>query len=213
MTHLLDIALALGLVLNFALLGSSRIGGCVLWMAIQGALYAMVPLAAGETVTLRLLVLAIAALAMKGGIFPWLLIRLRRRTTFHFEVEPYLGFVASLLVGVVLLAGAATLGQRLHAGPRAYDAGLLTTSFFTILTGLLLIVTRRKAVMQVVGYLVLENGIYLFGVGTVVEAPMLVELGVLLDAFVAVFVMSIAVYNLSREFEGTDVDKLAELKG
>ncbi len=213
MTNLLDTALALGLVLNFALLGSSRIGACIVWMAVQGALYSVVPLIAGEAVTVRVLVLAVAALAMKGGIFPWLLIRLRRRTTFHFEVEPYLGFVASLLVGVLILAAAAALGRRIALGPGGYDARLLTTAFFSILTGLLLITTRRKAVMQVVGYLVLENGIYLFGVGTVVEAPVLVELGVLLDVFVAVFVMSIAVYNLSRQFEATDVDKLAELKG
>jgi len=213
MTNLLDTTLALGLVLNFALLGSSRIGACIVWMAVQGALYAVVPLIAGEAVTVRVLCLAVAALTIKGGIFPWLLIRLRRRTTFHFEVEPYLGFVASLLVGVILLGAAATLGQRIHLGPGGYDTRLLTTAFFSILTGLLLITTRRKAVMQVVGYLVLENGIYLVGVGTVVEAPVLVELGVLLDAFVAVFVMSIAVYNLSRQFEATDVDKLAELKG
>ncbi|HBB39984.1 MAG: hydrogenase [Nitrospirae bacterium CG18_big_fil_WC_8_21_14_2_50_70_55] len=213
MNHLLEILLALSLVFNFVLLGSTRIGACVIWMAMQGALYSLVPLIAGEEITPRILVLATAALAMKGGIFPWLLIRLRRRTSFHFEVEPYIGFIASLLVGVCLLAAAATLGQRIHLTAGGYNEGLLTTAFFTILTGLLLITTRRKAVMQVVGYLVLENGIYLFGVGTVVEAPMLVELGVLLDAFVAVFVMSIAVYNLSRKFEVTDVDKLAELKG
>ena len=213
MTNLLETALALGLVLNFALLGSSRIGACIVWMAVQGALYSVVPLIAGEAVTVRLLVLAAAALALKGGVFPYLLIRLRRRTTFHFEVEPYLGFVASLLVGVLLLGAAATLGRRIALGPGGYDPQLLTAAFFSILTGLLLITTRRKAVMQVLGYLVLENGIYLFGVGTVVEAPVLVELGVLLDAFVAVFVMSIAIYNLSRQFEATDVDKLAELKG
>lgn len=213
MSNLLETALALGLVLNFALLGSSRIGACIVWMAVQGALYSVVPLLADGAITTRVLLLATAALAMKGGLFPWLLIRLRRRTTFHFEVQPYLGFVASLLVGVVLLAASAWLAGRIHAGPNGYDAGLLTTAFFSILTGLLLITTRHKALMQVVGYLVLENGIYLFGVSTVVEAPVLVELGVLLDAFVAVFVMSIAIYNLNRQFEDTDVDRLAELKG
>lgn len=213
MNNLLETVLALGLVMDFALLGSTRIGACIIWMAIQGALYSVAPLIAGEAITPRVVVLAAAALAMKAGVFPWLLIRLRRRTTFHFEVEPYLGFVASLLVGVLLLGAAAALGQRIHLTAGGYNEGLLTTAFFSILTGLLLITTRRKAVMQVVGYLVLENGIYLFGVGTVVAAPLLVELGVLLDAFVAVFVMSIAVYNLSRQFEVTDVDKLAELKG
>lgn len=213
MTNLFETAFALGLVLNFALLGSTRIGACIIWMALQGTIYSVVPLIEAEGMTTRVVLLAVAALVMKGGIFPWLMIRLRRRTTFHFEIEPYLGFVASLLVGVLLLAGSAGLAEKIHAGPSGYNAGLLTAAFFSILTGLLLITTRRKAVMQVVGYLVLENGIYLFGVSTVVEAPVLVELGVLLDAFVAVFVMSIAIYNLNRQFEGTDVDQLAALKG
>jgi hydrogenase-4 component E len=81
-----------------------------------------------------------------------------------------------------------------------------------IFTGLFLIVSRRKALMQVLGYIVLENGIYAFGVALVVESPLLVELGVLLDVFVAVFVMGITMFHLSRAFDDIDTDQLAMLK-
>jgi hydrogenase-4 component E len=81
-----------------------------------------------------------------------------------------------------------------------------------VLCGLLLIVSRNTAVMQVIGYLVLENGIYVFGWAFTIEEPLLVEMGVLLDVFVAVFVMGIIIYHLSREFDSIETDELASLK-
>jgi hydrogenase-4 component E len=85
-------------------------------------------------------------------------------------------------------------------------------SVFSILIGLLLIVSRNKALTQVLGYLVLENGIYIFGVTLVRDQPWLVETGILLDVFVAVFVMGIAIFHISREFDHMDVDQLTVLK-
>jgi hydrogenase-4 component E len=77
---------------------------------------------------------------------------------------------------------------------------------------LLLIVSRRKAVTQTLGYLAMENGIYAFGLAFAVEEPLLVEMGVLLDVFVAVFVMGIAIHHISREFDHIDTDRLSALK-
>ncbi len=81
------------------------------------------------------------------------------------------------------------------------------------LAGFILLTTRFKALSQVVGYLVLENGIYVLGIAMAAEVPVLVELGVLLDAFVAVFVMQIAIHQIRAEFRSTDVDQLTALKG
>jgi len=86
-------------------------------------------------------------------------------------------------------------------------------AIFTMMTGLLLLTTRRKALTQVVGYLALENGIYTFGVAVARDgSPWLVELGILLDVFVAVFVMGIAIFHISREFDHIDADQLTALK-
>ena len=81
-----------------------------------------------------------------------------------------------------------------------------------MMVGLLLIVSRSKAVMQALGYLAMENGIYAFGLAFAVEEPLLVEMGVLLDVFVAVFVMGIAIHHISREFDHIDTDRLSALK-
>lgn len=89
---------------------------------------------------------------------------------------------------------------------------LIPVAFFTILVGLFGIVTRRKAVSQVLGYLVLENGIFAFGAVALRKAQLLVEMGILLDVFVAVFVMGIAIFRINREFDHIDADRLASLK-
>jgi hydrogenase-4 component E len=89
---------------------------------------------------------------------------------------------------------------------------LVPVALFTTMVGLLVIVGRKKAVMQALGYLVMENGIYAFGLAFAVEEPLLVEMGVLLDVFVAVFVMGIAIHHISREFDHIDTDRLSALK-
>ena len=110
------------------------------------------------------------------------------------------------------------LGAALHVAGRLPLPGAGGTTFlvpvalFTMMVGLLLIVGRRKAVMQTLGYLAMENGIYAFGLAFAVEEPLLVEMGVLLDVFVAVFVMGIAIHHISREFDHIDTDRLSALK-
>jgi hydrogenase-4 component E len=127
------------------------------------------------------------------------------------EVEPLVGFRASLLLG----AGAtgvsiflATLLPLMHAGERM----VVATSLATVLTGFLLLTTRLKAITQVLGYLVLENGIYIFGVLLLQATPFLVEMGVLLDLFVAIFVMGIIIHHISREFTSISTERLTALK-
>lgn len=80
-------------------------------------------------------------------------------------------------------------------------------------TGLFLVIARRTAVNQVLGYLVLENGIYAFSLAMVRDVPFLVEIGVLMDMFVAVFVMGIAIYRINSEFDHIDSDRLTKLRG
>jgi len=81
-----------------------------------------------------------------------------------------------------------------------------------VLTGCIVLTTRRKAITQVVGYLILENGIFILGLSLLDAMPFLVEAGVLLDLVVGIFVMAIILNHVSREFASTDAAELAELK-
>jgi hydrogenase-4 component E len=92
------------------------------------------------------------------------------------------------------------------------DFLIVPASLSTVWTGFLMLTTRKKAIMQVLGYLLLENGIFLFGLLLLEAMPFLVEVGVLLDLFTGVFVMGIIIHHISREFESISTDHLAELK-
>ena len=123
-----------------------------------------------------------------------------------------MGYGLSMLIGTSFLAGSLWLAGRLPLPSPTISPLVVPVALFTMLVGLFLIVSRRKALTQVLGYLVLENAIYAFGVGLVEGTPMVVELGVLLDLFVAVFVMGIAVFHINREFDHIDADRLSTLR-
>jgi hydrogenase-4 component E len=201
MFPLLDTVHAVGLLTCFALLGTSRIGACIRWLSFQGILFGIVPVIMHDGgLTIREVFLSAGNIGLKGIIFPWLLLRLRARANYNREVEPFIGFVASILFGILALGLSAWLALELKAALKQAPFVMLESSIFLIFVGLFLIISRRNALMQVIGYLVLENGIFVFGVITVVGTPLLVELGVLLDAFVAVFVMGIAILHINIEF-------------
>ncbi len=209
----LDTTLVLLILTNLYMLGSSRISACIRTVASQAVLLGIISLLAqrGE-VGLRLLLLAGTGTVIKAGILPWLLRRAAREASVQTEDEPFVGFTTSLLLGLGLLGAALHVAWRLPL-PDAGDTTLLVpVALFTMMVGLLLIVGRRKAVMQTLGYLAMENGIYAFGLAFAIEEPLLVEMGVLLDVFVAVFVMGIAIHHISREFDHIDTDRLSALK-
>ena len=111
------------------------------------------------------------------------------------------------------MAGSFWLSANMEVPHAAQSPLILPAALSTTLLGLLIIVIRRTAITQTLGYLVMENGIYIFGVAMASEQPFLVEMGVLLDVFVAVFVMGIIIFHISRDFdEKADVDQLSELK-
>ncbi len=208
-----DAVLVFLVLTNLVLLGSSRLAACIRVCAFQGLLLgALTILVQADELTLRGMLLAVGSMVVKGAVFPWLLFRALREANVRREEEPFVGYTLSLIVGLLCLGASLWLGSRLPL-PRHVSSHLVVpAAFFSILVGLLLIVSRKLALTQVLGYLVLENGIYTFGVALAHEEPLLVELGVLLDVFVAVFVMGIAIFHISREFDHIDVDRLSALK-
>jgi hydrogenase-4 component E len=208
-------ALMIALILaDLALLASGRLKAWVRIVAAQGIMLGALPLLAVRGAPdLRIGILILGGVVVRGMVFPYLLSRTMETAGVRREVEPYVGYTASLLFGIFAILASIWLSSRLRMAHPALPPLAGPAAVFTILVGLFLIVSRRKAVSQVLGYLVMENGIYVLGIWMVVEIPMLVELGVLLDAFVAVFVMGIATYQIRREFDHIDVDQLDSLKG
>jgi hydrogenase-4 component E len=212
MKALTDPVLVILLLTNLMILGSSSLSACIRLVAVQGVVLGLLPLVIEGAATPRLLVLAGGSMVLKGFVFPWLLSRALREAAVRREVEPVVGYTTSLIIGVAALCVALWLSSRLPLPPGLGASQALPLALFMIQVGLFLIVSRNKALLQVLGYLVLENGIYAFGVGLALREHLLVELGVLLDVFVAVFVMGIIIFHISREFDHIDVDQLSKLK-
>jgi hydrogenase-4 component E len=208
-----DLVLVLVVLTNLGLLGSSRLQGCIRLLTLQAVLLGLLPLLAeGIGTGMRVPLLALGGVLVKAVILPWLLRRAVRAAGVQHEVEPLVGFTTSLIVGVLLLGLALHFTSRLPLPTDTQARFVVPAALFTIMAGLFLVVSRVKAIMQVVGYLTMENGIYVFGLAFAVQEPLLVETGVLLDVFVAVFVMGIIVYRISREFDHIDTDRLSALK-
>lgn len=209
----LDTLLVLLVFTNLRLLGSSRLGSSIRTAAFQGVLLGFLPLLAHPgSLGTRLVAMTAAAAGFKGVVVPWLLLRALRGAKVRREVEPFVGYISSTLFGVAALVGSIGAAGRLHVPGPVTSPLVVPVALSTMLVGLFLIVARRKALSQVIGYLVFENGIYAFGAGVAYEAPLFVEIGVLLDVVVAVFVMGIAIFHIRREFDSIDTTRLEALR-
>lgn len=215
MNSLADIVLVTVVALNLGLVGTSRITACIWLVAWQGVALGVLPLlAAGDSFSFQLLFLAIVMLTMKGLVFPRLLFRSLRTSNVRRELIPLLGYNASVALGATLLVVSLWLAPKLKLPPGVTLLSdlVIPVALATLLTGLLLIVTRQQALTQVAGYLVLENGVFVFGAALAHDEPVLVEMGVLLDIFGAVLVMGIAAFHIHRSFDRIDVEQLSQLK-
>ena len=211
MNGAIEIILLFLILSNLLLLGSSRLRNAIRVVAAQGLALGALPLLAHGGWSWHAALLGAASAGLKGFVFPALLNRALRETRARREIEPFVGYVASLWIGLGALAGAFALGARLPLPWAPPSDLLIPAGLFTAWTGLFLIVARRKAITQVLGYVAMENGIFALGLVLVEAMPLLVELGVLLDVFAAVFVMGLIVFHINREFDHIDSDRLSTL--
>lgn len=199
--------------LSLYLLGSSSMARCVHIVALQAYCLGLLPLFIHkEGFTARGLLLVVGMMALKGWLIPRVLLHAIREVKIRHEVEPLVGYISSLLAGTVIIGLAFALAERLPIPPGLRSGLLVPVSLATMMIGLFMTVSRLKALTQVLGYLVFENGIYLFGLAVSYDMPWLLEMGVLLDVFVAVFIMGIVIHHISREFDSIHTDRLTQLR-
>jgi hydrogenase-4 component E len=214
MTGWTDLFFLLVLVLDLFVLASSRLRAGIRAVAAQGGVLALLPVVlAGEATEARhVMVLALGALLVKAVGIPWLLERATRESKVSREGAPVVGFPASMVLGALGIVLAVWFAADLPLPVPGKHQLLVPTSIGTVWCGLLLIMTRRKAVGQVLGFLVLENGVFVLGLLLSDFMPAMVEVGVLLDLFAAVFVMGLVMFDIQRAFSSLDTENLASLK-
>jgi len=212
MNDLLNALLMIMLVLNLFTLGSSRLVTMIRVVAVQGILLGILPLLLHESLSIPTLIAALSAVVLKGSVIPAIMLRALRDAQIKREIEPLIGFLPSLLLGALGTAVALLFFGQLEVVNQHAGSFIIPTSMATIFVGFLLLTTRFKAISQVLGYLVLENGIFVFSLLLIEAIPLVVEMGMLLDLFVGIFVISIITNHINRAFSSLDTRKLVSLK-
>jgi hydrogenase-4 component E len=212
MNSTLNLFIGLAMGLNLLALGSSRLPTLISAVAAQGVVLSAMPLVMEHELNWQVGLVVIGAIVGKGIIIPGLLRRAMRTANIDRELEPLLGFVPSLLLGAAGTIVAVALGRALPLMPEHSGLLLVPGAIASILTGFILLIGRIKAISQVCGYLILDNGIYVFGLLLIHSMPLLVESGILLDVTVGVFVIGIIADRIQRAFDSLDTRKLTTLR-
>jgi len=161
---------------------------------------------------------AFLTLTLKAALLPFLLERLAARIGIQQEIEPLINVPLSLLISGGLTTVGYVVAASFHrpeesASPASLGHNTLAVAVSLFLIGFFMVVSRRKALMQVLALLSLENGLFLAAISLTYGMPMIVELGVFFDLLVAVMVLGILVYRIQETFDSMDVSKLSKLRG
>jgi len=208
--HLLIIIM---IITNFYMLSTSRLRALVRSAGFAGFVLALFPFVAhAGYFSFHTIILSGISVFIKGIAIPLLLLRALRGVNDEREIAPFIGYTQSIAFCIGITAISFWIGRIIPASAAFPSEGMLALAICMGLCGLFLIITRKQAITQVIGYLVLENGIYVFGLSLPAALSLLVEMGVLLDMLVGVFVMGIVIYRINDEFDSISTQSLQALK-
>jgi hydrogenase-4 component E len=212
MIQSVDTILALVLLSVLFSLGSSRLPALIKVIAFQGVVVSIVPFFMGHELSAGGVIFTLATLLIRGILIPLCIYLAIKRVAIRREVEPIVSYHASLLAGLVLIVAATYVGARFDLPRAGSHALLLPTAITLLVAGMFLLTARRNAIAMVLGYITMENGIYLVGTSFSVRAHHIVEFGILLDVLAGVMIMAIILQNIKQAFDDVDTALMRTLK-
>jgi hydrogenase-4 membrane subunit HyfE len=211
--QLLNFCAALLLLLSFAMLAQRRVVTLVNFLAVQGALlFTATMLLAWRTGERHLYLSAALTLTLKVALLPWLLHRLIRRLQVYWDTEPLLNIPGTMLAGLLVVVFAFGLAQPISQLASTATRSSIGIAVAVVLLSFVTMITRRKAMSQVIGFLSMENGLFFGAMSATYGMPMIVELGVALDVLVAVLVLGVFFFQIREQFDSLDLHHLESLK-
>jgi len=212
MMNSIDTALSLVLLSALFSFASNRLPGLIKVMAFQGVVVSVVPLFLGHNMTAGGVTFTLTTMMIRGVIIPLCIYLAIKKVAISREVEPIIGYHASLLAGLVLIVAATFVSHKFNVPSISKHPLLLPTAITLLVTGIFLLMTRRNAIAMVLGYIMMENGIYLVGTTFSIRAHHIVEFGILLDILAGVMIMAIILQNIKQTFDNVDTAHLRNLK-
>jgi len=212
-SQLVNLCAAVMLLLAFAMLSQRRILSLINLFAAQGfILFLTTLLIAALTRQDHLYVSAALTLVLKVLLLPWILHRLIRRLNVKWDIETLINVPTTMLVGIVLVVLAFNLALPIAQLGSFVTRSTLGIALASMLLSFLMMITRSKAVPQVIGFLSIENALVLAATGAVQGMPMVIEFGVALDVLVAVLILGVFIFQIRERFDSLDTRHLERLK-
>jgi hydrogenase-4 component E len=211
--QLINLFAAVMLLLSFAMLTQRRILSLINLYAAQGlVLFLSTALVAWLTGQTHLYGSAALTLALKVVALPWILHALIRRLNVKWDVETLINIPTMMLVGIVLVILAFNMAVPISQLAGTVTRSTLGIALACVLLSFLMMITRSKAVPQVIGFLSMENGLFFAATGAVYGMPMVVEFGVALDVLVGALILGIFMFQIRERFDSVDTRHLEKLK-
>jgi hydrogenase-4 component E len=211
--QLIDLGAAVLLLTSFSMLSQRRILSLVNLYAWQGAVLSMSTAAVAYTSGQNhLYVSAAQSLLLKVIVLPLILHRLIRRLNVRWDSEPLLNIPATMLVGILLVVFSFALSKPISEVSTSIARSTLGIAMAVVMLSFLMMITRRKAVSQVIGFLAMENGVFFAATSATHGMPMIVELGVALDVLVGTLILGVFFFQIREQFDSLDLQHLEKLK-
>jgi hydrogenase-4 component E len=212
-SKMVQLIIALILVSTFLILGSTRLYSCVRAFGIQSFLLACVAgIVAYSTGKNDIYIVALLTLVIKAAVIPYIFIYIIREIKVKREVELYVNVSPSLIIGGVLVVISYYLIRSINI-LSGLSSFALSASMSLVSIGLFVMISRKKAIMQMLGILIMENGLFLGAISLTYGMPLLVELGIFFDVLIGVLIMGILIFRINKTFESIDTDMLKTLIG
>ncbi|KWT85080.1 hypothetical protein [Candidatus Magnetominusculus xianensis] len=192
---------------------TSRLGAYIKVLSVQGLLLFLFSLShAGNMKLGHTMILAFETLVVKAAVTPLFIHYIIEKLDIKRVTEPYIDNFISLIVATAIISVSFVLSVALRNAGSGVDVLTFSISISAVVIGLFIVITNQKLITHVMGFLVLENGVFMMSLSLASEVPVVVEAGVLLDVFMGVFLMGIFLNRMKSTFESSDVTLLRRLK-
>ncbi len=211
--QLIHLLAACILMLSFAMISQRRIASLINLFALQGAALVAASVLLGYAEgNPDLYVSAGLTLALKVVLIPWLLYRVIRKLNVRWDVEPLINVPILMIVGIGLVIFSFSLALPVSRLSASIAGGSLGIALACVLLSFMMMITRSRAVPQVIGFLSMENGLIFAATAATNGMPMIVEFGIALDVLVGILILGVFMFQIREQFDSLDIHNLEQLK-